>query len=112
MRFDASGALYRLTSVGWESACSFAVCGDSVTGTQLSNLLTSNYPAIPGDPSRRCGPDWDVRVGTESLGADASTPETCTLNAYAPCAGGGTESNDPPGVAPWSVEVAYSRCAP
>ena len=39
-------------------------------------------------------------------------PPTCSLNAYAVCAGGASRSDGPPELAPWSVEVNYSRCAP
>lgn len=112
IRFDPSGALFRLTSAGWETACGFAACGDRVTGARLSNILTADYAATPGDPSGRCGPDWDVLIVAGAVDAGASNLATCSLNAYAPCAGGATRSDNPPGVAPWSVQVAYSRCVP
>jgi hypothetical protein len=47
-----------------------------------------------------------------NLDADASSFPTCSLNAYAVCAGEARASDGPPELAPWSVEVAYSRCAP
>jgi hypothetical protein len=108
IRFDPSGTLFRFTDVGWETACGFATCGDRVTSAQLPNILTDNYAAMGA-----CGPHWDVVV-VASLEGDASTGglATCTLNAYAPCEGGATASNGPPGIAPWTVELAYSRCSP
>jgi hypothetical protein len=121
IRFDPTGALLRLTSAGWESACGFATCGDRVTGALLPSILTANYSAIPGDPSRPCGPNWDLFVVGSSLDADASSldavdastfPPTCSLNAYAVCAGEARASNGPQEFAPWSVEVNYSRCTP
>jgi hypothetical protein len=120
IRFDPSGTLFRLTSAGWESACAFATCGDRVTGALLPSILTANYPAVPGNPSRPCGPNWDVFVVGSSPDADASSLDAadassfpiCTLNAYAACAGEAKASNGPPELAPWSVEVSYSRCAP
>jgi hypothetical protein len=100
--------MFLLTSEGWENACRFATCGDRVTGAQLSNILTANYAA-----SGACGPNWDVFIVASSLDAGASPGlATCTLNAYAPCAGGSTATNGPPGVKPWTVQLAYSRCAP
>lgn len=128
IRFDPSGALLRLTSAGWESACGFATCGDRVTGALLPSILTANYPAIEGEPARTCGPNWDLFVvasyldaGAPSLddvdasldGVDSSAlPPTCSLDAYAVCAGGAWRSDGVPELAPWSVEVNYSRCAP
>jgi hypothetical protein len=101
--------MFFLTSAGWENECGgFATCGDRVTGAQLPSILTANYAA-----ARACGPDWDVFIVASSIEDDASPGlATCTLNAYAPCEGGSTESYGPPGVAPWTVQLAYSRCAP
>jgi hypothetical protein len=121
IRFDPSGSLLRLTTAGWEPACAYATCGDRVTGALLPSILTANYPAISGEPSRTCGPSWDVFVVASYLDADASSldpvdsstfPPTCSLNAYAVCAGGASRSDGPPELAPWSVLVNYSRCAP
>jgi hypothetical protein len=121
IRFDPSGSLLRLTTAGWEPACAYATCGDRVTGALLPSILTANYPAVSGEPSRSCGPDWDLFVvgsyldaGASSLDAvdSSSFPPTCSLNAYAVCAGGAWRSDALPELKPWSVEVAYSRCAP
>jgi hypothetical protein len=106
IRFDPSGAMFWLTSAGWESACGFATCGDRVTGSQLSNIITANYAA-----TNTCGPNWDVSIVASSFVSssldDASTGlATCTIHASAPCDGGA------PGLAPTSVELAYSSCAP
>jgi hypothetical protein len=112
IRFDPSGALFRLTSAGWESACGYATCGERVTGAQLSNIVTANYAAMPGS-SRTCGPDWDVFVVGESFDAGSTNVTTCSLQMYAPCAGvQGPRTDGPPGVAPWDVELAYSQCTP
>jgi hypothetical protein len=111
IRFDPSGALYRLTTAGWEPACSFTVCGDRVSGAQLSNVLTSSYSASSFGDARSCGP-WDLFLSSGSFDAGTGNLATCNLDAYAPCAGGATRSNGPPELTPWTVEVSYSRCSP
>ncbi len=106
IRFDSSGALFRLTTAGWESLCAYRTCGNRVTGSQLSNAL-SDDPLAPGS----CGPDWALFVAAGSLDAGLGLA-TCSLSAYAACAGRPTRSDGPAGVPPWSIEVAYSQCAP
>jgi hypothetical protein len=110
IRFDGSGALSRLTSAGWESACGFATCGDRVTGAQLSNLLAANHPN-DGNPAHPCGP-WELFTSVQVFAPDASDLATCTLNAYAACAGDVARNEGPPSFAPWTTDVSYVRCTP
>lgn len=91
IRFEPSGVLLRLTTVGWELACGFVSCGERVSGGQLSSILTTNYAAMA-----TCGPNWDLSIVASSL---EGVP-ICNLQAYAPCEGGD------------AVQVNYSRCTP
>jgi hypothetical protein len=106
IRFEASGALSRLTSVGWESACGFATCGGPVIGLQVSNLLAANYAAAR-DPFQSCEP-WYLSIEGAPLDGGGSSLGMCTLRACALCAG----VMSIPAAAVCSVEVAYSRCEP
>jgi hypothetical protein len=109
IRFDPSGALYRLTSAGWASACRYTTCGDRVLGPQLSPAFA--FGSL--DPS--CGPEaYDVTVVDSTYvgdgGANGSV-SVCVLQGRSACPIA-MISPPPATLSPISTDVFYYPCMP